>query len=203
MEVRVHERLLQPPWIHDGADEHAERVRRRQLEQAYVSVELDPARSLQSEPGRSGVQVPWPERGRGAVGIAETCGGRGDRGVQVPAAPAEDRRSDPGLQKPGALTPDLLGGGPVPRTGVPGPAPVRVVPERPAGGGLAGTFEPEVGILAGTLVGRTHERRDPEAAGCLFLQPREPPPGVVVERTLDVARDDGVAFPLEHGRCGL
>src|SRR5207237_2950188 len=101
---------------------------------------------------------------------------------------AEERRREAVLANPRRLLADAPGGVAAGRPRMRRARPVRVVPERPAGGGLACTREPELAILA--LVRRAQQRRDRKTR----LEAREEGPRPVVERPLDVAGDHRVAL---------
>jgi Dolichyl-phosphate-mannose-protein mannosyltransferase len=76
---------------------------------------------------------------------------------------------------------------------------VRVETEWAARRRLECAGEPERFVFSGRTVGRTQQRSDPKSAGPARLQTREQRPGTIVERTLDVTRDDRVPFrPLRH-----
>jgi SAM-dependent methyltransferase len=80
---------------------------------------------------------------------------------------------------------------------------MRVVPQRASRRRLPRSFEPRLNGFTGILVWWSQKRRDPEARGHPRLQLREASPRTVVERPLNVARDDGIAFSLDHGRWRL
>src|SRR5439155_22628418 len=126
----------------------------------------------------------------------------GDVLVRVPAAAAEERRLEPRLPEPSPLTADTCRRAPgdshvtasVLRARLLRAAPVGVVAERPELGGPPRPLEPARFVLSRLGVGRAYQSRDPEAARASGLQRFEAGPGAVVERPLDVAGNDGVAF---------
>src|SRR5581483_4118870 len=189
--------------VHDGHVEtgsqrrargHAERVRRRELEQTRAARQDEPGGCRQLQARSALGQVGGAERRRGAVRVAELGQRLRERLVHVPAAAAEDGRLEAVRAKPRRLAADALG---VLRPGGRGPRPlggdeVRVVAERPPCRGLPRPRQPALRVLPRRPVGWAHERRDPEAARASGLQCREARPAGVVERTRDVAGDDRV-----------
>src|SRR5437588_2194341 len=205
VEVDVDERLVEA--ARQRAHEDADRVRARQGEEAPAGRELELRRPVEVETRRSVREVRRPERGRGAVGVAELGDRLRDVLVRVPAAAAEERRLESCLTEPCPFPADTsrrprLGARPVPGTAdgarLPRAAPVRVVAERPELGGAARTLQPARLDLARLGVRWAHEGGDPEAGRPRRLERLEACPDAVVERSFDVAGNDGVAFLADH-----
>ena len=75
---------------------------------------------------------------------------------------------------------------------------MRVLTERSVIEHTADALEPPDAVLAGRGIGRPHERSNRESAGSPAAQSRQRGPAAVVQGSLDVARDDRVAFGTDH-----
>ena len=108
-------------------------------------------------------EIRGPERGRGAVGVAEVGNGVGNSFVEVPAAAAEKGRLEADRPEPAPLFAYEPGGiHSLRRARMVRRRPVGVQAEGPARLGLTRTFEPASLVLSGRR--GPHERRDCEAS---------------------------------------
>src|SRR3954451_17042154 len=141
-------------------------------------------------------EIRGPERGRGAVGIAEVGNGIRNSFVEVPAAAAEKGRLETDRTEPVPLLAHEAGGIHLSgRARMIRRRPVGVQAERPTRLGLTRTFEPASLVLPGRR--GPHERGDREAARPALLYLGEPPPDLVVQWALHMARDDRVP-PVQY-----
>ncbi len=144
---------------------HAERVRRRQLEQASAVRQREPGGTVRRQSRRAMSEIRRAESGARAVGVAELRQDGGHVLVDVPAATAEEPRLEAVLAHPQRFAPDALGvlAATGRRPGVRGPDEVRVMAERPLLRGGACPLEPELCVLTGVGVRRPQQRRDRES----------------------------------------
>jgi asparagine synthase (glutamine-hydrolysing) len=175
------------------ARRHAEGMCGRQLQQSAPSAEPEPYGPARLEPRVVLRQVRGPEGRRRAVHVAELSKHTGYAFVQIPAAAAEEPRLETVLAHPRRLSANAVGVLGSRRDGprVGRPDEVRVVAERPQRRRRPRPLQPEIGVLAGLLVGRAQQRGDPKSARPPSLERREQRPAAVVERALDVAGDYG------------
>ena len=154
------------------------------------------ARLGELQPRRVRSEVRRPEARRSAVDVAELGQRVGDRRPMYQPPPQKSCGARPCARSHSASRRTLLGrvdssGGP----GAAGAAPVRVMPERRERGGDPRPLEP-ARRRPFALVGRPHERRDHKACRATSQESLERRPDGVVQRPLDVARDDGRAGPV-------
>ena len=152
-------------------------------------------RARAAAPRRRGTR---PERGRGAVRVAELGDGGGDLRIGVPTAAAEHRRAQSGLGEPPPFAQNSLSRRSPLRTCPPRAAPVGVVAEWAAGGCLRARSSHGSVRFTASSGGRSKAAiaaARPSAAGERRV------PDAIVEDPLDVAGDDGIPF-AEHGRAG-
>src|SRR5919204_2051004 len=139
---------------------------------------------------RTGLEVAGTKRRCGAVDIAELRNCLRHGLVEIPAAAAEELGAQIVRMEPLALLTHESPRVTRRRSGVIRRSPVSVETKRAVGFRLARTFEPQLFALAVTR--RPHQCGDCESCWSPFLQRSKPLPDLVVERTLHMARDDGV-----------
>ena len=164
VEVDVRE-CRERPASAEGAREIAERVRGRDRDEGAARRQLDDRRLFERGPSLFVREIRRPDGAGRAVRVPELRARLGDVRVRVPAAAAEERRSEAELTQPRSLGAHPLSGRSSGRSRMIRRRPVRVLAERPEPRHGACSLQPGLLVLSRNPVGRTDERRNPEAPG--------------------------------------